>query len=290
MTITSFETKSTPTPITLELAAVAEQLRCSTVQVRSDRLSAGSGVIWNSDGLIITNAHVAPKERATVELNDGRVLEAVVTAQDPHRDLAALRVEATDLPAATMGNSTTLRVGELVLAVGNPLGLVGALTTGVIYSNSSQKWVIADIRLLPGNSGGPLADAQGQVIGINTMIADGLALAVPSKAVERFLKGDRRPKLGVTLRPVLVSLGNKRVLGLLILEVESGSAAIDAGLQIGDVLIRVCGQFFNTPDDLVSAIEYTEPGELLPIEFLRGGKHIVGNVVLHGGTSGVKAA
>ncbi len=290
MTITSFETISTPTPITVELTTVAEKLRRSTVQVRSDRLSAGSGVIWNSDGLIITNAHVAPKERATVELNDGRIFEAVVTAQDPYRDLAALQVKATDLPTATSGDSDTLRVGELVLAVGNPLGIVGALTTGIIHATSSQKWLMADIRLLPGNSGGPLANAQGQVIGINTMIADGLALAVPSKAVEFFLKGESRPKLGVTLRPVLVNVGNKRVLGLLILEVESGSSAIDAGLQIGDVLIRVCGQFFNTPDDLVSAIAYTEPGELLPLEFLRGGNYLVSSVVLHGGTSGVKAA
>lgn len=288
--MTIFETISTPTSITLELAAVAEKLRRSTVQVRSDRLSAGSGVIWNSDGLIITNAHVAPKERASVELNDGRVFEAVVTTKDSHRDLAALQVEATDLPAATIGNSDTLRVGELVMAVGNPLGIVGALTTGIIHATSSQKWVMADVRLLPGNSGGLLANAQGQVIGINTMIADGLALAVPSKVVERFLKGERAPKLGVTLQPVLVNLGNKRVLGLLILEVEAGSSAIEAGLQIGDVLIRVCGQFFNTPNDLLSAIEYTEPGELLPLEFLRGGKHLVSNVLLHGGTSGVKAA
>lgn len=288
--MTIFETISTPTSITLELAAVAEKLRRSTVQVRSDRLSAGSGVIWNSDGLIITNAHVAPKERAIVELYDGRVFEAVVTEKDSQRDLAALRVEATDLHAAMIGDSDTLRVGELVMAVGNPLGLVGALTTGIIHATSSQKWVMADVRLLPGNSGGLLADAQGQVIGINTMIADGLALAVPSKVVERFLKGERAPKLGVTLQPVLVNLGNKRVLGLLILEVEAGSSAIEAGLQIGDVLIRVCGQFFNTPNDLLSAIEYTEPGELLPLEFLRGGKHLVSNVLLHGGTSGVKAA
>jgi serine protease Do len=288
--MTIFETISTPTSITLELAAVAEKLRRSTVQVRSDRLSAGSGVIWNCDGLIITNAHVAPKERASVELNDGRVFEAVVTTKDSQRDLAALQVEATDLPAATIGNSDTLRVGELVMAVGNPLGVVGALATGIIHATSSQKWVMADVCLLPGNSGGLLANAQGQVIGINTMIADGLALAVPSKVVERFLKGERAPKLGVTLQPVLVNLENKRVLGLLILEVEAESSAIEAGFQIGDVLIRVCGQFFNTPNDLLSAIEYTEPGELLPLEFLRGGKHLVSNVLLHGGTSGVKAA
>ncbi len=177
-----------------ELAAVAERLCRSTVQVLSARGGVGSGVIWDPDGLIITNAHVAHGSRATVKLLDGRVFEAAVTAKDPARDLAALKVEAADLLAATVGDSDALRVGELVLAVGNPLGLVGALTTGIISCNSAleapsqQRWVMADVRLSPGNSGGPLADARGQVIGINSMIVGSLALAVPSNAVERFLR------------------------------------------------------------------------------------------------------
>ncbi len=178
------------TKVTEELAAVAAALSRSTVQVRSRRYGAGSGVIWHSSGLIITNSHVVRGSRATVELSDGRVFDAVCTSRDPQRDLATLKVSAVDLPSATVGDSDALRVGELVLAVGNPLGLVGALTTGIIHAIAPKdaSWVQADVRLAPGNSGGPLADAQGRVIGINTVIAGGLALAVPSNAVERFLR------------------------------------------------------------------------------------------------------
>lgn len=186
------DTTTGRTGLAEEFAAVAERLCRSTVQVLTGRAGVGSGVIWHADGLIITNAHVAYGSRATVKLLDGRVFEAAVMARDPERDLAALKVDAVDLPAANVGDSDALRVGELVLAIGNPLGLVGALTTGIISRNvsveapSSQKWVMADVRLSPGNSGGPLADARGRVIGINSMIAGGLALAVPSNAVESF--------------------------------------------------------------------------------------------------------
>jgi serine protease Do len=191
-----------------------------------------------------------------------------------------------------------------VLAVGNPLGAVGVLTTGIIHSVAltdapnrdtestnipyfrnlqPQQWVMADIRLAPGNSGGSLADARGQVIGINTMIAGGLALAVPSKVVERFLNSGSRPYLGVTLRPVLVQLGNKRRLGLLVLDVAKGSLAQATGLLTGDVLIGVFGQGFNTPDDLLNVLWHAEPGEVLPLEFLRSGKYHHCDVMIPGG-------
>jgi serine protease Do len=278
MAIAPLITKDASTDIASELAAVALGLHHCTVQVRSRSSGGGSGVIWHSDGLIITNAHVARDERVSVELSDGRVLDAVRTSVDPRRDLAALRIEATDLPVVTVGDSDALRVGELVLAMGNPQGVVGALTTGIIHevgptdAQNRQRWIMADVRLAPGNSGGPLANARGQVIGINTMIAGGLALAVPSHEVERFLKGGSRPYLGVTLRPVQVLLENKRILGLLVLEVAAGSLAMAAGLMLGDVLIGACGQRFNTPDDLVNVLENAEPGESLPLEFLRKGK------------------
>jgi len=312
MAITVLETATDPTQIAQELATVAQRLRDRTVQVRSRGVGAGSGVIWHPDGLIITNAHVAPTEKATVELSDGRIFEAVRIGIDLRQDLAALRVEATNLPAATIGDSDALRVGELVLAVGNPLGVVGALTTGIIHAlgltnapnraleegttaytqPTPQQWVMADIRLAPGNSGGALADAQGRVIGINTMIADGLALAVPSNVVERFLKEGSRPYLGVTLRPVLLQLQNKRLLGLLVLEVAKECLAQTAGLLTGDVLIGVFGQSFNTPADLSSALWHAEPGESLPIEFLRSGKRHQCNVIVPGGKeifAGVKS-
>jgi serine protease Do len=278
MAIAPLITKDASTDIASELAALALGLNHCTVQVRSRHSGGGSGVIWHSDGLIITNAHVARDERVTVELSDGRVIDAVRTSVDPRRDLAVLRIEATDLPAVTVGDSDALRIGELVLAMGNPQGVVGALTTGIIHgvgptdAQNRQRWVMADVRVAPGNSGGPLANARGQVIGINTMIAGGLAFAVPSNEVERFLKGGSRPYFGATLRPVQVLLENKRILGLLVLEVASGSLAMAAGLMLGDVLIGACGQRFNTPDDLVNVLENAEPGESLPLEFLRKGK------------------
>lgn len=279
MAIAPLITKDASTDIASELGALALGLNHCTVQVRSRHSGGGSGVIWHSDGLIITNAHVARDERVSVELSDGRVIDAVRTSVDPRRDLAALRIEATDLPVVTVGDSDALRVGELVLAMGNPQGVIGALTTGIIHevdptdAQNRQRWVMADVRLAPGNSGGPLANARGQVIGINTMIAGGLALAVPSNEVERFLKGGSRPYFGVTLRPVQVLLGNKRLLGLLVLEVASDSLAMIAGLMLGDVLIGACGQYFNTPDDLLNVLEYAKLGEALPLEFLRKGKH-----------------
>ncbi len=156
---------------------IAEQLRRSTVLVRPGSRGNGSGVIWSADGAIITNAHVARGSQARVQLWDGRELEAAVVSRDLRRDLAELRVTATNLPAATPADSSQLRPGELAIAIGNPLGFIGALTTGVIHAVgplrrlNSQHWVQSDVRLAPGNSGGPLADARGRVIGINTMVA-----------------------------------------------------------------------------------------------------------------------
>ena len=176
----------------------AEKLRRSTVQVTQDtrrERGSGSGVIWTDDGVIVTNAHVARDDRSRVTLWDGRAFDAAVIARDPRRDLASLRIAASDLERANAGDSGALRAGELVLAVGNPLGFIGALTTGVVHGFGPmrglgrQNWVQASIRLAPGNSGGPLADAHGRVVGINTMvITGGLALAVPSNTVADFLK------------------------------------------------------------------------------------------------------
>jgi serine protease Do len=248
---------------------VAERLRRSTVQVQQTRgrgQGAGSGIIWSGDGLIITNAHVAQDSQAKVSLWDGSTYDASVLNRDARRDLASLKIHAAGLPAATPGNSSALRVGELVIAVGNPFGFIGALTTGVVHSlPGRQRWVAADVRLAPGNSGGPLADAQGRVIGINTMIAGGLALAVPSNAVGQFLKGETGPSLGVTLQPVPLRDGG---FGFLLLKVDPGSAAEGASLMIGDLLIGAAGRPFASFDDLHAAVESS--GEALDLQFLRG--------------------
>jgi serine protease Do len=173
------------------LSALAERLRHVTVQVHGAPAGVGSGVLWSADGLIVTNAHVV-RGRVNVVLPGGRAVQARLLARDPEHDLAALAIDAHDLAPAEIGDSDRLRVGQLVVAVGNPLGLAGAVTAGLIHAigprhPAGPSLIQADLRLAPGNSGGPLADAQGRVIGINAMIAGGLALAVPSSLVARFL-------------------------------------------------------------------------------------------------------
>ncbi len=254
---------------------IAEQLRRATVLIHSGGRGSGSGVIWSSDGTIVTNAHVAHGSNVRVQLWDGREFNAAVTARDPRRDLAALRVSAGSLPAACLGDSSQLRPGELAIAIGNPLGFVGALTTGVIHAIGplralgSQTWVQATVRLAPGNSGGPLADAGGHVIGVNTMVAGRLALAIPSNAVRDFLASGGRAWLGVTVHPVRLPRANGRALGLVLLEVEPGSPAAQASLMAGDILLGTEERPFQSIDDLAGAID-GEGLRLLRLEFLRG--------------------
>ena len=176
-----------------ELVAVVARLRRATVEVRGRGRAAGSGsgVVWRP-GLIVTNAHVATRGSTLVETEDGSVRAARLVASDPRRDLAVLEVDTSGLAAADIAPAGTLRVGALVLAVGNPLGLSGAVTTGIVHALSERHrrtpLILADVRLLPGNSGGPLGDATGRVVGVNTMIVRGLAAAIPSDVVDRFVR------------------------------------------------------------------------------------------------------
>lgn len=257
---------------------IAEHLRRSTVLVCPGERGNGSGVIWSADGKIITNAHVARGSRSRVQLWDGRELEATVVARDLRRDLAELRVNAGDLPAATASDSSQLRPGELAIAIGNPLGFVGALTTGVIHAVGplrrldSQHWVQSDVRLAPGNSGGPLADARGRVIGINTMVAGRLALAIPSNTVTDFLQAEpASDSLGVVVEPVRVPRPGSRAqaFGLVLLDVEPDSPAANASLLPGDILLGTEEKSFASVDDLARAVHGTG-SRLLRLAFLRG--------------------
>lgn len=263
------------TGLAADLASVAASLQRTTVQVRGRGPGGGSGVIWHSNGQVVTNAHVARGSDATVELSDGRTFDAEVVARDERLDLAELSVTATDLPVAPAGDSDLLRVGQLVVAAGNPLGVVGAVSTGIVHAiapfrHGMRDWVRADIRLLPGNSGGPLADAQGRVIGINSMVAGGLGLAVPSNVVNRFLRHrGQRPQIGVTTQPVLVPVNGARVPGLLVLEVRPGSPADVAGISLGDVLVGVDGRLFRGPRDLAAL--QVDWGSALRLDLVRAG-------------------
>ncbi len=180
---------STGISIGSAVGAVAEWLQRITVRVRSPNYSQGSGIIWRPEGLIVTNAHVAGSQVHEVELADGRTLEGWLVARDPKRDLAALAVNSSALSAPCIRSARTLRPGELVIAIGNPWDGARAVSAGIVHrAAGNSPWLIADIRLAPGNSGGPLADAEGNVIGVNSMIVGGFGCAVTSDAVEAFLQ------------------------------------------------------------------------------------------------------
>lgn len=177
--------------------AALEKVLRSLVVLRNGRHGYGAGVIWRSDGLIVTNNHVIGKGHTTAVTADGGEYPIKVAARDRDIDLALLKIEAEGLPAAVTADSRTLQVGEIVMAVGHPWGQRGAVTVGCISALStarinsrrrSLKIIRSDARLAPGNSGGPLIDASGSVIGINTMVVGGdQGIAIPSHIVQEFI-------------------------------------------------------------------------------------------------------
>ncbi len=166
-------------------AEMAETLRRSVVQIFS-REGGGSGIVWDARGLVLTNAHVARGREAEVADAQGRRFRARVVARDREQDLALLETAAALTPAR-FGDSQLVRPGNVVVAVGNPFGIAGALAFGMVHA-AGGKWIEADIRLAPGNSGGILANAEGQAIGMNTMIFNGLGLAIPSNRAALFAR------------------------------------------------------------------------------------------------------
>jgi serine protease Do len=246
---------------------VVESLRRSTVRIISGQ-GNGSGVALVGER-VVTNAHVISGGRMSVESWEGKTLPASLIKIDRRRDLAILAVANLDAPAATLGDSNRLQAGTSVVAVGNPLGFTGAVSSGIVHTSGGSTWIYADVRLAPGNSGGPLADFRGEVIGINTMIvAGGLALAIPSRAVQSFLNRAVAPRsLGVVVRPVRLRNGGN---GLLILELVPDGAAETASLLPGDILIV---------DDLEAAIDRA-PGGLLSLDFYRAGQQILRHVTV----------
>jgi serine protease Do len=274
---------------------VTERLRRSTVHVRSGGQGSGSGVIWTSGGVIVTNAHVIRGSSVSIELWDGRRFAARVLQQDRRRDLAALEIDASGLPAAARGDSAALRPGELVIAVGNPMGFVGAVSTGVIHRVERvdrRSWVISDVRLAPGNSGGPLANAKGEVVGINAMVAAGLGFAVPSNTVAHFLSATQEPQpglLGVVVHPATLP-GEAGQVGFVVLEVVAGSSAEHASLHQGDILIGAAGIRFRSPQDLEQALERASATGTLAIQFRRGASQAIRTAVAQLAQAAARAA
>lgn len=183
------------------LAGVADDARRSLVQIFSGQgreQGNGSGTIWHPDGLIVTNAHVVARGTLQVRLPDGQKVEARVIASDPELDIAALSVDARDLPTIEIGDSRALRPGDWVVAMGHPWGVPGGSTAGVIIGNGAalpempttgREWLALSLHLRPGHSGGPLLNVNRQLVGINTMITGpNVGFAIPVHVVGRYLK------------------------------------------------------------------------------------------------------
>jgi len=251
-----------------------ERLRRSTVMITGEGDGTGSGVIVDPGGAIATNAHVVRSARPRVQLWDGRVLPATLRAHDRTQDLALLAVSAGELPPPPILAARAPEPGELVIAAGNPLGFIGAVTLGTVRGIGTLRgfgrteWLQSDVRLAPGNSGGPLADAQGAVLGLNTMIAGRLSLAIPAGALRRFIDvAGSRSMLGLTVHAVSVAVEGLARAGLLVLEIGEGSPAETASLLPGDIIIGVDGAPMEQVDLAAAA---GKPGSVLRVQFLRG--------------------
>ena len=275
-------------------AQMIERAQRSVVQVRSGGRGIGAGVIWNPDGLIMTNHHVVAggRRNVTVALHDGRTFDAEVVKSSGSPDLALLRLsgEATNLPAAPVGDSDALRVGELVYAIGHPWGSVGAVSAGIVGGvgelrgwgrGSSARYVRSDVTLAPGNSGGPLLNARGEVVAINAMVFGRMALSIPANVAGAWAEAERRPRLGIGVLPVEVPSsphGEAGTSGLVIAAVEDGGVADRAGLLVGDVLLAIADEPLDGAETLLEAL--ARAGDAVELRIMRGGRIVVMNVSL----------
>ena len=178
---------------TSNLNGLAQALQQAVVEVRSGETASGTGIIWGGAGLVVTNAHCIRRGASLQVIAGGKWREAHALAYHPHHDLALLAAPSVTGPLLELRDPESLRTGELVFAHGHPLGIKDALAMGVLHAvtrdkSGSARWIVADVRLAPGNSGGPLVDAEGRLVGINSMVVNGLGVAVPASMVQRFVE------------------------------------------------------------------------------------------------------
>ncbi|MEN3278332.1 MAG: serine protease Do [Massilia sp.] len=265
---------------------------------------AGSGFIVSPDGVILTNAHVVQgADEVTVKLADRREFRAKVLGSDPKTDVAVLKIDAKNLPVVPIGNSRNLQVGEWVLAIGSPFGLESTVTAGVVSATgrnlgaeSQVPFIQTDVAVNPGNSGGPLFNTRGEVVGINSQIYSqtggymGMSFAIPMDVAVR-IKDQivatgkvQHAKLGVTIQDVNQGFADSFNLtspeGALIANVERGSAAERAGLKSGDVVRKVNGQAIIASSDLPGMLAVSKPGDKVALDVWRDGKIVRLNATL----------
>ncbi|MCP4121903.1 MAG: Do family serine endopeptidase [Bacteroidetes bacterium] len=271
--------------------------------------SSGSGVIISSDGYIVTNNHVVEDgEEIHVSLNDKRELNAKLIGTDPSTDLALIKIEDEELPHLNFGNSDSLRVGEWVLAVGNPFNLESTVTAGIVSAKGRsidilddqyriESFIQTDAAVNPGNSGGALVNTNGELVGINTAIItrsgryEGYSFAVPANLALKVIRDLRdfgevqRGILGIGIEEVnnrrAKSLELPSVEGIYITRITPKGGADKAGMERGDVIIGVNGAKTSTVPELQEQVGRFRPGDSIKVEYIRDGKKYKTNVTLH---------
>ena len=262
------------------------------------RVGLGSGVIVSADGYILTNHHVIDgAEQIKINLNDNRTLDARLIGSDPPSDLALLKVEASNLPVLALGNSDNVRVGDVVLAIGDPLGIGQTVTMGIISakgrqtglsSGSFEDFLQTDAPINRGNSGGALVNTNSELIGINSQILSptggsiGIGFAIPSNMARTVMEAlasngkVRRGQLGIVVTSVTSEIAQKLGLsnqnGVFVAEVQAGSAADRAGIRSGDVITAINGTAVNDPNPFRNIVAAAGPGAQVTLTVVRDGR------------------
>jgi serine protease Do len=281
-----------PDVFSTALTAMFDTARPGIVQVQTEQRGGGTGIVWDTDGRIITNHHVVPNDTANIQVHfvDGRTLAAKVLYRNPRLDLAMIQVEGNNVQPLTVGDSSKLRVGELVFAIGHPWGQRWSLTAGIVSTvgtvrlarNLTTEYIKSDVQLAPGNSGGPLLNAAGEVVGVNAMIFGGdLSVSIPSNVVKQWLAElpKRRTALGVEIQTIEIPQATRQTLqpqrstGVLIVSTRARKEHL-TDILVGDIVLDVANTAVTDTTTLRQQLTQYREGDTVPMRILRGGNII----------------